>query len=219
MRARGVAARLRSGTGRNVKVYLAGALVKTPDPGKPAQLRAPSILAKVGTGKHRHYQPWEQAAVSDVLDPSKPNPYQSPASRVADDEVLAMVPAERWRRFVNLLVDYFGFFLLSLVIGLLIGVFGGAAAVRRLQETPNILVGVVILTIYYVPLELLFGRTLGKLVTGTRVVNEQGGKPSVGQVFGRTFARFIPFEAFSFFSADARGWHDSLSKTYVVKVR
>jgi len=157
--------------------------------------------------------------VNDAMDQSRPNPYQAPASRVVDDEPAALVPAERWRRFVNLLVDYVGFFLLSFVIGVLIAVIGGVAAVHRLQQIPNIVVGIVILTLYYVPQELMFGRTLGKLVTGTKVVNEQGGKPSVGQVFGRTFSRFIPFEAFSFFSADARGWHDSLPKTYVVKVR
>lgn len=157
--------------------------------------------------------------MNDVIDQSRPNPYQAPASRVVDDETAALIPAERWRRFVNLLVDYFGFFLLSVIIGLLIGVIGGVAAVNRLQQIPNYVVGVVILTLYYVPQELLFGRTLGKLVTGTKVVNEQGGKPSAGQVLGRTFSRFIPFEAFSFFATDARGWHDSIPKTFVVKVR
>ena len=76
--------------------------------------------------------------------------------------------------------------------------------------------------LYYVPMEGLFGFTVGKLVTGTRVVNAQGGRPTWGQAFGRTLCRLIPFEPFSlFFSKDGevRGWHDSVPKTWVVRRR
>lgn len=72
---------------------------------------------------------------------------------------------------------------------------------------------------YYVFFESLTGRTPGKLLTGTRVVDEQGQKPSFGQILGRSLARMLPFEPLSFFGAENRGWHDSLSKTYVVKSR
>ena len=71
--------------------------------------------------------------------------------------------------------------------------------------------------IYYVPQEAFWGRTIGKLITGTRVVSEDGGPASFGQVVGRTFARMIPFEPFSFFGSTASGWHDSLSHTRVVQ--
>ena len=50
---------------------------------------------------------------------------------------------------------------------------------------------------YYVILEASFGWTIGKLVTGTRVVRFDGDKPHFPQILGRTFARFIPFEPFS----------------------
>ncbi len=32
----------------------------------------------------------------------------------------------------------------------------------------------------------------------------------------RSFSRLIPFEAFSFLGTPCRGWHDSISKNYVV---
>jgi uncharacterized RDD family membrane protein YckC len=32
----------------------------------------------------------------------------------------------------------------------------------------------------------------------------------------RTLVRFIPVEIFSFFNSNSRGWHDTLSVTYVV---
>lgn len=148
------------------------------------------------------------------------NPYQAPVARVAEQESTAIVPAERWRRFVNLLIDYVGFLALSFVLGIVLGLAGGPAAVQKLQGTGiKYLTGIFLMLIYYVPLEGMFGRTLGKLVTGTKVVDENGNPPTWGKAFGRTLCRFIPFEAFSFFKSDARGWHDSISRTYVVKAR
>jgi uncharacterized RDD family membrane protein YckC len=75
------------------------------------------------------------------------------------------------------------------------------------------------LPIYYILMEGIFGRTLGKLITGTVVVDGFGNKPSFGKIIGRSFARLIPFEAFSFLGSTGRGWHDSLTDTYVVKSR
>ena len=72
-------------------------------------------------------------------------------------------------------------------------------------------------TIYYLFLESLFGRTIGKIVTGSVVVDENGLKPSFKIIFIRTLCRLIPFEALSFLSKSARFWHDSFSKTYVVE--
>lgn len=70
---------------------------------------------------------------------------------------------------------------------------------------------------YYVLLESTTGMTLGKLLTGTKVVREDGGKPTLLQVIVRTIARFVPFDWVSFISDQPkRGWHDSLSRTVVV---
>ena len=74
--------------------------------------------------------------------------------------------------------------------------------------------------IYYLPLEALTGRTVGKLFTGTYVARNDGGRPTPEQIIGRTAARFIPFEPFSvLFNGESVGWHDTLSKTRVVRVR
>jgi uncharacterized RDD family membrane protein YckC len=68
---------------------------------------------------------------------------------------------------------------------------------------------------YYFLMEALFGKTLGKFITRTHVVNMDGEKPSFGTILGRTFCRLIPFEAFSFLSGRP-GWHDTISGTRVV---
>lgn len=72
------------------------------------------------------------------------------------------------------------------------------------------------LIVYYLLLEGIFNTSAGKCATNTVIVNENGERPSFGQILGRTFARLIPLDALSFLGAGARGWHDTLSKTYVV---
>ena len=74
-------------------------------------------------------------------------------------------------------------------------------------------------TLYYAISECLTGRTIGKLITGTKVVDADGNKPSFGKALGRSLCRHIPFEPFSVLSSDARGWHDSIPKTWVVRSR
>lgn len=69
---------------------------------------------------------------------------------------------------------------------------------------------------YYVILESTFGRTIGKFITKTKVVDEHGRLPTLKAIILRTLARYIPFEAFSFLGGSPGGWHDRLSKTMVV---
>jgi uncharacterized RDD family membrane protein YckC len=49
---------------------------------------------------------------------------------------------------------------------------------------------------YFVAPEALWGRTLGKLLTGTIVVDEKGNRPSFGQVAVRTLFRVIEVNPF-----------------------
>lgn len=138
------------------------------------------------------------------------------------------VPAGKGLRFANFFID-------SIILNV-IGFFVGVVLVVMLlssgytmDEEGNFtnmplwmnlslnFANIPITIAYFIILESLLGRTIGKLITGTKVVNAEGGTATMGQVVGRTFARFIPFEAFSFLGETSRGWHDSLSKTYVVK--
>lgn len=75
------------------------------------------------------------------------------------------------------------------------------------------------LFLYYPLTEYFYGKSVGKMLTRTSVVSVTGEKPSFLQILGRTLCRLIPFEALSFFSDRAVGWHDSFSDTRVVKDR
>ena len=159
------------------------------------------------------------------------NPFSSPT---ADAPTMpprpqgTPVPARKGLRFANFFIDNIVLNVISFGIGVVIAVMLIAAgyepdAQGNFVDAPlwvNIVINLVHIPValaYYIFFELTLGRTLGKLITGTKVVNAEGGNATVGQVIGRSFARFIPFDAFSYLGETGRGWHDSLSKTYVVK--
>lgn len=126
--------------------------------------------------------------------------------------------ASKGARFGNAIVD-------GLTSGLLAGALSNYIVMGEFSiivephgdELNATLIQYLIITAYYIIMEASLGKTLGKYVTGTRVVNHQGDNASIGQIIGRSFARLIPFDAFSFLGEKGIGWHDSLPKTYVIK--
>ena len=73
--------------------------------------------------------------------------------------------------------------------------------------------------LYYNIFEIFSARTVGKFITQTIVVDEYGEKPNHETILIRSLCRLIPFEMLSFITMPARGWHDTLSKTFVVDKR
>jgi len=149
------------------------------------------------------------------------SPYEPPKSALEDPapRPLEVVPVGHGLRFANLVVDYLVYMALSALLGVVVAAVWGEDGVRVLISLPRYAIGAAVLLTYYIGLEGLTGRTVGKWVTGTRVVNVEGTRASFGRILGRSLARLIPFEAFSFLGRRARGWHDSLPGTYVVKCR
>jgi uncharacterized RDD family membrane protein YckC len=161
------------------------------------------------------------------------NPYASPAtaSEFAGTPVapVDVSPASRGKRFLNFILDNIVIQVLSSVAGFVVGFAYAASRVASGGTiTPDdeaklqiigMLVGLAVALFYFIVTEALFQRSLAKFLTGTRVVAADGGRPTFGQIVGRSFARFIPFEAFSYLGGpNPVGWHDSLSKTRVVNV-
>lgn len=118
--------------------------------------------------------------------------------------------ASEWRRFVGYGID------LTVGVGLgLAFVNSGALSPSEQREVGLIFILATALGSTMLP-EALFARSLGKLLTGTRVVNIHGEKPGLGRAFLRMLLRCIPFEPLSL----RRGamWHDTLSGTRVVQM-
>jgi uncharacterized RDD family membrane protein YckC len=116
-------------------------------------------------------------------------------------------------RIINYLFDLLGIGLFTYAVGTVLSSLGLEAL---LVEANGMLTGFLIVMTYYSVLEGLTSRTLGKFITGTYVVTDEGLKPSFPTILGRTLCRFIPFEAFSFLLSSV-GFHDRLSHTRVVK--
>jgi uncharacterized RDD family membrane protein YckC len=165
--------------------------------------------------------------------PKSPSP-EGPSeafTNVADTEAaefgkiynLDVAAVSKFLRLEHFVVDMFVYLALSFAVGALFGIF--LVVTGNFDETDpapgawGALLGFATFLVYYIACEHFFSRTLGKLLTGSKVISDSGGKPTFAQIVGRTFARFIPVEPFSLlFSSTGRGWHDSLSGTRVVKL-
>ena len=132
--------------------------------------------------------------------------------------------ADKGKRFTNYFIDQLFVIGFGLLLGALLGLALAVLAPEHLgvfQEDNRLLdygLGILITLLYYSFFEGFTGRSLGKFFTKTKVVTEQGKRPDFGTIFVRSLCRNIPFNAVSFLSSNAIGWHDQLSKTRVVEM-
>jgi len=126
-----------------------------------------------------------------------------------------LVDASTDVRFANLFLDTIFRFVFAFVVG---GAMRAVGVTVHTMSVAAYLIGFVTVFVYYVALEGIFGWTLGKRITGTRVVALDGSRASFGAIVGRTLTRFVPFDVLSFFGGGP-GWHDRWSGTRVVRAR
>jgi uncharacterized RDD family membrane protein YckC len=126
-----------------------------------------------------------------------------------------------WTRFGHFVIDRIlsEIFFYAVNIGIIFQMifFQGVGNINE-QETElslTIFNYIILFPLYYFFWEYFFQKTPGKWITKCRVVNVYGEKPSLFQILGRSYARLIPFEVFS--CLNDRGWHDTMSNTYLVK--
>lgn len=131
--------------------------------------------------------------------------------------------ADKGVRFVNFIIDRIALLGCGFVFGIFLVLIGAESYLDALERggvVADWIFGVIIGTVYYAGIEYLTeGRSLGKLVTKTKVVSVHRSPLTFPQILKRTLSRFVPFEPFSFFGNDPVGWHDDWSDTRVVKIR
>ena len=108
-------------------------------------------------------------------------------------------------RFVHWIIDMF-----------VVGVIANAINLIPFVDL-GIFLQALLYPFYYILFEYYYSWTPGKLVSGSIVLNENGQRPDLQTIILRTFCRYVPFEPFSCLDHNSRGWHDSWTKTYVVK--
>jgi uncharacterized RDD family membrane protein YckC len=150
--------------------------------------------------------------------------HEEPTQQILDDDHIEEGPivlASREKRFVNYLIDtvcyYATVFLLALLYGMILGAVDSEDA---LYETAGMdwLLLILAYVIIYWGMEASLGKTPAKFITGTRVAEINSDQPGSATILGRMACRLIPFEPFSFLFSD-RGWHDSITDTYVIDER
>jgi len=134
--------------------------------------------------------------------------------------------AEKILRFVNFIIDYFISIIIVIVLYslgiLLYSLLTGTDYVVNADKLAEInkyidriITAILYAFVIYLTEFLTKGRSLGKLITGTMVVKDDGSLPTSENFLKRNFSRIVPFDALSFLGS--RGWHDSWSDTKVVK--
>ena len=122
-------------------------------------------------------------------------------------------PASQGKRLINWILDYLAMYGFVVVVQKLMFLFGFS---DYWIEAVVVVFGILMPIIYYVCLESIWGKTIGKFITKTKVVMKDGTKPTPKNIIIRTFCRYIPFDPLTFLDPDKPvGWHDSFSRTIV----
>ena len=133
-----------------------------------------------------------------------------------------LIRASTGKRFANFLIDYAIFLLLMGGVGI-IWVLADPESFDRMNKGNDLtfnLIGLIIYGLYMACIELATkGRSLGKIVTGTKAVNEDGSTITAATAFKRGLSRMVPLEIFSGLSSPSYPWHDKWARTYVIDIK
>ncbi|MDR5591011.1 RDD family protein [Christiangramia sp. SM2212] len=182
--------------------------------------RSDEQLIKITTTEsHKYTSPALEAAEVEI---KKRNIDQSHYDQVVDDLKIEDKGIKETKsnsvssilRLVNYIIDiivaYTGSFIIAMIISLIIPFdFIGF-------EIAGLILIIASFFTYYILMEVLFQKTLGKFITRTKVVTTNGNKPSELDIVTRTFCRLIPFDRISYLFT-RNGFHDRLSNTKVIK--
>jgi|ETNmetMinimDraft_8_1059916.scaffolds.fasta_scaffold43059_2 uncharacterized RDD family membrane protein YckC len=115
-----------------------------------------------------------------------------------------------WQRFIGLVIDFIVVYFISIPAILL------TDDKKYFYYPFSILLGLIF---YFLLLEFKYGKTIGKVITMTKVIYVPTGKvPDFTTCLGRSISRMIPLDwASYFFSFKPAGWHDRISNTRVIR--
>jgi uncharacterized RDD family membrane protein YckC len=133
-----------------------------------------------------------------------------------------LVRAETGKRFLNYLIDLVSFYVVVFLLSIIIAIIN-PNFIQIFENTNSVidrLVTLLLFGIYMGIVETITkGRSLGKLITGTKAVNHDGSNISASTAFARGLSRAVPFEVFSAFGSPPNPWHDRWNNTYVIDLK
>ena len=133
-----------------------------------------------------------------------------------------LVRATSGQRLANYIIDIFVFYGLFIVLGVILALLS-PSTIENMDTASSgsglldRLFSLILYALYMGLLEALSkGKSLGKLITGTRAVNIDGSKISFSTAFARGFSRAVPFCAFSALGNPCNPWQDKWTNTMVI---
>lgn len=133
-----------------------------------------------------------------------------------------LVRASTGKRFANLVIDLIAMYAFYMALGILLALLSPSFlesldADSTQSALVDRLLSLVLYALFMGLVEGLFkGKSLGKLITGTRAVNLDGSKITFSKAFARGFSRAVPFCAFSAFGTPCDPWQDRWTDTMVI---
>jgi len=129
-------------------------------------------------------------------------------------EIKLDMQASATKRFINYFIDTIVFLVLSIPFFVVINLLGLPLS----AEDP--LSWVLMWLLYYFLTELILQRTIGKYITGTKIVTADGLRPGIVKIIIRTFMRLIPFRILSIDEKKlGMFWRDTASGIYVIDAK
>lgn len=124
-----------------------------------------------------------------------------------------------WKRLGHYLIDALIIAGIRMVFNLIFGYVAPEVTFTTPEQFMQLelklaAIGMAETLLYYGGFEIILGSTPGKMLLGRMVIDQYGERPPATTILLRTICRLIPFEVFSCLMP--RGWHDQLSKTFVV---
>lgn len=127
-------------------------------------------------------------------------------------------PASKLNRLINFTVDYLFIIMISTFFFLAYQtIFYTSRSGQGDAEATYYFIYLITYFGYYLTGETIWQRTIGKILTRTRVVTRNNSKPGFRQILVRSWIRTISIDILSFLWAQ-NGHHDKLTDTIVVKI-
>ena len=139
-----------------------------------------------------------------------------------EQELVSQQEAPPGLRFVNYIIDLLSFYAIIIILILLIALTAQGSwifhVIEKLDELSDFVILHVLYGFYMLVIEGIFkGRTLGKLITGTRVVHQRTWSFSWRDAFRRGCMRMIPLEYVT--GCVGSPFHDQWTDTRVIRER
>lgn len=141
-----------------------------------------------------------------------------------DDRQYRLVQASMGKRFLNYIIDAMLFAVLLFIVLIILASADPKTleAIVKKNETGDftlieqLMVQVIYGTYMFIMEALFKGKSLGKMITGTRAVKQDGSPLVLRDAQLRGLCRMVPFNAFSALGNPSFPWHDRWTKTYVI---